>query len=212
MIRPFSRFADRTEGGKRLAALLERRGIDADSVLAVARGGLPVGRIVADALGADLDVTVTRTIGAPDTPELTIGSVAADGSLWLDDRLVDRLGVSNEYVTDAADREIEAARENRDRYRGDRDPPEYDGETVLVVDDGITTGTTIAACVEQARTAGAERVVVAVPVAPPDTVESLREVAEDAVAVMTPAGFGAVGRFYESFEQVSDEAAMDYLD
>lgn len=207
----FSTFADRTDAGERLAALLERRGVAADAVLAVPRGGLPVARIVADALDLPLDVVVARKIGAPTNPELAIGAVAADGSRWLNDALIDRLDVGAEYVERTAEREAENAREKRERYRGESVPAPVGG-TVLIVDDGIATGATTVACVRQARTNGAERVIVAVPVAPPDVVESLREEADDVIAVITPSSFGAVGRFYESFDQVPDEAAMAYLD
>ncbi|MFC7224506.1 phosphoribosyltransferase [Halalkalicoccus sp. GCM10025322] len=212
MTRTFSRFADRTDAGEHLADLLERRGIAAESVLAIPRGGLPVARVVADALDLPLDVVVARKLGAPTNPELAIGAVAADGSLWLNDALIDRLGVDGDYVDRTADREAENARRKRERYRGTPDPAPTEGGTVLVVDDGIATGATTIACVRQARAAGADRVIVAVPVAPPDVIERLREEADDVIAVITPSSFGAVGRFYESFEQVSDEEAMDYLD
>lgn len=211
MTRTFSRFADRADAGEHLADLLERRGITAESVLAVPRGGLPVARAVADALDLPLDVVVARKLGAPTNPELAIGSVAADGSLWLNDALIDRLGVDGDYVDRTAEREAENARRKRERYRGTSAPASAGG-TVLIVDDGIATGATTIACVRQARAAGADRVIVAVPVAPPDAVEWLREEADDVIAVITPSSFGAVGRFYESFEQVSDEEAMRFLD
>lgn len=201
MTRTFSRFADRTEGGERLAALLDRRGIDPDRVLAVAHGGVPVGEVVADALGADLDVVVARTLDAPGTPELTVGAVAAAGAdvaRWLDDGVIDHLGTSDEYLEDATARETDRAREHRDRYHEGSGSPTRGGEPVLIVNDGITTPATAAACVRAARAGGAERVVVAAPVAPPDTVESLREIADGVLAAMTPAGGGAVERFYES--------------
>lgn len=211
MTRTFSRFADRTEGGERLAALLDRRGIDPDRVLAVARGGVPVGGVVADALGADLDVAVTRTLDAPETPQLAVGAVAAAGAdvaRWLDDDVIDHLGTSDEYLEDATAHETDRARERRDRYHEGSDSPARGGEPVLIVDDGITAPAIAAACVRAVRAEGAERVIVGAPVAPPDTVESLREVADGALAAMTPAGGGAVGRFYESFEPVSEEEAL----
>lgn len=211
MTTSFSSFDDRIDAGKRLAALLQRRDVAADAVLAVPRGGLPVARVVADALDLPLDVVVARKLGAPTNPELAIGAVAADGSRWLNETLIDRLGVDASYVERTAEREAENAREKRERYRGEPAPATMGG-TVLVVDDGIATGATTIACVRQAREAGAERVIVAVPVAPPDVVESLREEADEVIAVITPSNFGAVGRFYESFNQVPDETAMAYLE
>lgn len=192
--------------------LLDRRGIDPDRVLAVARGGVPVGAVVAEALGADLGVAVVRTLDAPETPELTVGAVAVvdgDGSRWLADGVMDRLGVSEEHVENATARETDRARKRRERYPEAAGP---DGETVLIVDDGIAAPSTAAACVRAARAGGAERAVVAAPVASPDTVESLRDVADGAFAAMTPAGGGAIGRFYESFEPVSEEETRARLD
>lgn len=205
-------FADRTDAGEHLAALLDERGIAADLVLAIPRGGLPVGRAVADALSAPLDVAVARKVGAPGNPELAVGAVGPDGTLWRNDDLIARLDVSEGYVDSEAAREAEAAREKRARYRGDRDPLDLAGKTVLIVDDGIATGATAVACVRQAHAAGADRVIVAVPVAPPEAVSELRGEADEVIALSTPANFGAVGRFYRSFEQVPDGVAMTYLD
>lgn len=203
-------FRDRTDAGERLAATLIERGVDADIVLAVPRGGLPVGRAVADALDRPLDVVVARKLGAPGNPELAIGAVGADGATWLNDGLIDRLGVGEGYVERELERQAEVAREKRETYQ--HDPAELAGKSVLVVDDGIATGATTIACVRAAAAAGAERVVVAVPVAPPESVALLKEVADDVVCVETPFVFGAVARFYDSFPQVSDEEARSYLD
>jgi predicted phosphoribosyltransferase len=205
-------FVDRTDAGERLAAVLEDRGVDADVVLAIPRGGLPVGRAVADALDAPLDVVAARKIGAPGNPELAVGAVAADGTVWLNDEYIADLGVGDDYVDGAIDRERAAAREKVERYRGDRPPLDLRGKRVVVVDDGVATGATTIACLRQVRDAGAARVVLAVPVGPPDTLERLSGEADDVICVETPPQFGAVGQFYESFAQVSDEDAMTYLE
>lgn len=222
----FSRFADRTDAGEHLASLIERRGITADTVLAVANGGLPVARVVVDTLDASLDVIVARELDAPTNPELAIGAVTDDGALWLDDVVIEQLGVDSDQIERTAEREAEIAREKRERYQDndkdndndkDEDEDEEDsnafaGGTVLVIDDGIATRATTMACIRQVRGAGADRVVVAVPVAPPSVVESLLDEADDVIAVMTPSNFGTVGRFYESFDQVPAEAAMACFD
>ncbi|ADJ13644.1 phosphoribosyltransferase [Halalkalicoccus jeotgali] len=205
-------FADRTDAGERLADLLEDRGVSADRVLAIPRGGLPVGRAVADALSIPLDVIVARKVGAPDNPELAIGAVGADGSLWRNDALIHQLNVPEAYVESRAAREAQAAREKRDRYRGSRGPLDLAGEAALIVDDGIATGATAVACIRQARAGGARRVALAAPVAPPEVVADLETEADDVLALVTPADFGAVGRFYRSFDPVADEVAMGYLD
>ena len=205
-------FRDRRDAGRQVAELLEGHDIEPDVVLAVPRGGLPVGRAVADALGVPLDVVVARKLPAPGNPELAVGAVAADGTVWLNDGYVADLGVDESYVEQATEREREAAARKLARYRGDRPAPDLAGKVDAVVDDGLATGATVRACVRQVRDAGAARVVVAVPVGPPDTVERLREEADEVVCVETPPHFGAVGQFYESFPQVSDEEAMGYLE
>ena len=205
-------FSDRTDAGRRLAERLRERGVAADIVLAIPRGGLPVGRVVADALGLPLDVVASRKLSAPGNPELAVGAVAADGTVWLNDPFVAQLGLDRTGLEDAIDRERAAAREKVERYRGDRPPLDLRGRTALVVDDGVATGATTIACLRQVRDAGAARVVLGVPVGPPDAVARLEQEADEVVCVATPADFGAVGRFYDSFTQVSDEEAMGYLD
>ena len=208
--RPSDAFEDRSEAGHRLGEALAGRDTGADLVLAIPRGGLPVGRAVADALCLPLDVAVASKIGAPGNPELAIGAVASDGSVWIDEEAVDALGVDREYVEREREREARAAREKADRYRTD-EPPTVSGRTVIVVDDGAATGSTAIAAVRLLRARGADRIVVALPVAPPETVEELERVADEVVSLLTPASFGAVGRFYRRFDQVSDEEAIAYL-
>jgi predicted phosphoribosyltransferase len=205
-------FEDRTDAGAQLADLLVDSEVVADVVLAIPRGGLPVGRAVADALDAPLDIVAARKIGAPGNPELAIGAVAADGTVWLNDEYVERFGADQEYLDSAIDREQAAAREKVDRYRGDREPPAIADATVVIADDGVATGATTIACIRQVRNAGAARIVLAVPVGPPDTIERLHAEADEVLCVEAPPHFGAVGQFYESFAQVSDEEAMTYLE
>ncbi|WP_394739502.1 phosphoribosyltransferase [Natronococcus roseus] len=205
-------FANRSDAGDRLAAELEDRGIEADVVLGIPRGALPVARPVADALGADLGVVVARKLGAPSNPELAIGAVASDGSVWLNDDLVDRLGVSESYLEDVREREAANARKKADRYRGGEPLPELAGKRVVVVDDGVATGATAIACLRQVREAGAERVVLAIPVGAPDTIAALESEADEVIALVAPGNFRAVGQFYRDFGQVTDEEAVGYLE
>ena len=205
-------FADRTDAGEQLADLLEQRGVEADVVLAVPRGGLPLGRVVADRLDAPLDVVVAKKMGAPHNPELAIGAVGADGSAWINDDIVDRLGADDEYVEAEREQKAEEAREKGDLYREGQPVPDLEGERVLVVDDGVATGATTIACLRQVENAGAAHVVLAVPVGSPDSIERLRDEADEVVCVDAPPGFGAVGQFYRQFGQVSDDEARSYLD
>jgi putative phosphoribosyl transferase len=203
-------FSDRAEAGDVLAdALLEYAGTDS-VVLAIPRGGVVVGRAVADALGAPLDVVVPRKIGAPGNPELGLGAVAP-GVRVLDDRLVRSLHVTPEYL----EREIAAQEreiERRERaYREGRPPADVRGKVAIVVDDGIATGGTAAAALRWARDRGASKVVLAVPVAPVQSIAKLREDADRMVVLATPEPFLAVGEWYRTFNQTSDDEVVRLL-
>jgi len=205
-------FEDRNDAGEQLATVVEAHGVDADVVLAIPRGGLPVGRAVADRLGVPLDVVAARKLGVPGRPELAMGAVASDGTVWRNDALIADMDVGEDAIDAAIDRELAAAREKVERYRADRPPLELADKTVLIVDDGVATGATTIACIRQVNAAGAARVVLAVPVGPPDTIERLASEADEVIAVETPPHFGAVGQFYDDFTQVTDDEAVEYLE
>ena len=207
-----TRFADRTEAGKQLAEAIRDRGVDADVVLAIPRGGLPVGREVADAIDRPLDVIVASKVGAPWNPELAIGAVGSDGSAWFDESLIERHGIDAEYVERKRESVAEAAAEKEARYRGTEASTSLGGSTVLLVDDGAATGSTTIAAIRLARARDAATIVLALPVAPPDTLQTLRSEADDVICLLTPSWFGAVGQFYADFGQVSDEEAIDLLE
>jgi predicted phosphoribosyltransferase len=206
------RFEDRTEAGERLGEALREREIDVDIVLAIPRGGLPLGRAVADALEVPLDIVVAQKIGAPGNPEYAIGAVASDGSVWRNEGAFSGTGSDEEYFEREREKEAENARQKAERYRGDRPAPDLTGKTVAVVDDGVATGSTARACLRMLDGADADRVVLAIPVGPPDTVRELEEMVDEVVCLETPRGFMGVGQFYERFEQVTDEEAMAYLE
>jgi predicted phosphoribosyltransferase len=130
-------FKDRTDAGRQLADLLRDNDVEVDVVLGIPHGGLPVARPVADALDVPLDVVVVSKIGAPNNPELAIGAVASDGSIWRNDDLIDRIGVSEKYVERERESEAEAVRTKLERYGGTDEPPDLDGKRVLIVDDGL---------------------------------------------------------------------------
>ncbi|AXG09805.1 phosphoribosyltransferase [Haloplanus rubicundus] len=207
-----SRFKDRTEAGEQLGKALREREVDVDMVLAIPRGGLPLGRAVADVLDVPLDIVVASKIGAPGNPEYAIGAVASDGSVWRNERAFRGTGSDEEYFQQEKEKEAENARQKAERYRGERSEPDLAGKTVAVVDDGVATGSTVRACLEMLRKTDADRVVLAVPVGPPDTVRELRELADEVICLETPSSFRGVGQFYERFDQVSDEEAMAYFE
>lgn len=204
-------YADRTDAGERLGDALVDAGYEADVVLAIPRGGLPVARPVAERLDADLDVIVASKLGAPQNPELAIGAVAGDGSVWVNDRIVDEIGVDDRYLERQKAVEADAAREKVERYRSGESAPDLTDKKVVLVDDGIATGATAIACLRQITRANAAHVVLAVPVGPRGTIESLRDEADDVFCLDVPASFGAVGQFYSDFTQVSDDEALAIL-
>jgi putative phosphoribosyl transferase len=203
-------FADRIDAGERLAKGLTHLAGSECVVLAIPRGGVIVGEVIARELGAPLDVVVPRKIGAPGNPELAIGAVAP-GIRVLDPRMVGALGVTDRYL----DREIaeqEAEIERRQRaYRGGRPPRPVEGRVAIVVDDGVATGSTAVAALRWARARSAERVVLAVPVAPPQSLERLRAEADEVVVLETPQPFLAVGEWYRDFDQTTDEQVVSAL-
>jgi putative phosphoribosyl transferase len=196
-------FADRADAGARLAEVLAELELGPAVVLGIPRGGVVVAAPVARALGAPLDVVVPKKLGAPGRPELGIGAVAP-GIRVLDHGLIARLGVRDAYVeAEVARAEAEVERRTV-AYRGDRPPLDLTGVTAIVVDDGIATGGTARAALRWARRAGATRVVLAVPVAPPDVLASFGADADDVVALATPSWLRAVGEWYRDFRQVED--------
>lgn len=204
-------FEDRTDAGDQLAEKLVNSGIEADLVLAIPRGALPVARPVADRLGVPLDITVAKKLGMPGNPEFALGAAAADGSIWLNESVVEQYDVDEDYIERERDRAAETAREKVRKYRGTRPEPDVRDKTVIVIDDGVATGATARACLRQLRSAGAGRIVLAVPVGPATSLAELEQEADAVVALARPRDFGAVGAHYRDFDQVTDEEASAYL-
>jgi putative phosphoribosyl transferase len=203
-------FLNRVDAGKQLATALKFVGKNS-IVLAIPRGGVVVGFEVASALGVALDVIITRKIGAPGNPELAIGAVAEDGSVILDDDLVGRLMVSRSYISEEAERQRAEISRRLFSYRGNVPYPDLKGKEVIVVDDGVATGSTLKAALLSVRQKKATSVIVAVPVGPPDTVSELKKFADRVVCLMTPEPFYAIGEFYDDFSQTEDEEVIRLL-
>ena len=205
-------FSDRLEAGRRLAAALERHVGRRDAiVLALPRGGVPVGFMVARHLHLPLDVLIVRKLGIPGHEEYAMGAIASGGG-----PLIDRAVVAAQRVTPAevarvvALEQAELARRER-QYRGDRPPPDVAGRTVILVDDGLATGASMRAAVAVLRGRGPAAIVVAVPVAAREACAAMRLVADDVVCAFTPDPFHAVGIWYTDFEQTSDAEVHDLL-
>ena len=205
-------FEDRDEGGRRLAAELQPFAGRPDVVVVgLPRGGVPVAARVAEALGAPLDVIVVRKLGVPYQPELAMGAVGEDGTRVINDEIVRLAHVTPAELIAVEERERAELARRAERFRRGRPRLSLDGRHVIVVDDGIATGSTARAACAVARTDGAARVTLAVPVAPADWVRRLAGVADDYVAVSTPADFRAVGQFYRDFRPTSDDEVVELL-
>lgn len=207
-------FRDRQDAGRQLAGRLLRYRDERPVVLALPRGGVPVGYEVADALAAPLDIVIVRKLGAPEQPELGIGAVVDgdDPQAILNPELVRLLGVSEEYLSRELERQLEEIRRREQCYRGDRPRASVEGRTAIVVDDGIATGASMRAALRGVRRSRPARLVLAVPVAPLDTVEALRAEVDDLICLSTPEPFMAVGHHYEDFSQPTDEEVVELLE
>jgi putative phosphoribosyl transferase len=204
-------FADRREAGRRLAAELMGFVADRPVVLGLPRGGVPVAYEVARALDAPLDVLVVRKLGCPWQPELGLGAIGEGGVRLLNLDLIRRAQVSAPALEAVARREGQELERRVQHYRRGRPVVDLSGRTVLLIDDGLATGFTAKAGIEVVRRRGATRVVLAVPVAPPDTVAELSEVADEVVCLETPVRFGSIGAFYVDFSQTTDAEVAGLL-
>ena len=210
---PADRFADRVEAGRRLGEDLKARGLGAEGalVLGIPRGGVVTAAEVARVLGAPLDVALARKVGAPGNAELAIGAVGPDGSAVIDEDLARRVGATDEWLARAIERQQQEVAERELRFRGDRRPLDVAGREVIVVDDGVATGSTAVAVGRWLAGAGARRRILAVPVAPPQTVDRLGSAYDEVYVVATPLTFFAVGEFYADFRQVTDDEVRQLL-
>ena len=208
-------FADRRDAGRALAVVVRMeftRGIHNEPlVLAIPRGGVPVGRDVAAALGAELDLVVPRKIGAAANPEYGIGAVMPDGTLYLDPAAVAMTGSRPEYIEAEKAREMEEASRRLRAYRAGRPEPVVKGRSVVVVDDGIATGATMTVALRWVRSQRPAEVVAAAPMAPPSTVERLKGEADRVVCPNAVEPFYAIGAFYDDFRPVTDEEVQSIL-
>lgn len=207
-------FADRSDAGRQLAEALMKYKDARPVVLALPRGGVPVGYEVAKALECPLDVIVSRKLGAPFAPELAMGAVV-DGDnpeMVLNQDVIDAYEVSQEFLDREVEKELEEVARREEKYRLGREAVSVEDATVIVVDDGIATGASMRAAIRGVRRRPVARLVMAVPVAPASAIQSFAAEADEVVCLHAPEYFGAVGAFYEDFGQTTDEEVIGLMD
>ena len=207
-------FPNRREAGRRLAERLRHLRQEQPLVLALPRGGVPVGFEIAAALDAPLDIVLVRKIGVPWQPELALGAVVdgASPQVLINDKLAAELGIERAYIEGETARQLEEIERRRKLYLDGRPQTPIAGKTVVVVDDGIATGATMHIALRAVRKAGAGRIVLAVPVAPADTLAEFRAEADEIVCLSEPSPFIAVGAHYARFPQLEDEDVVSLLE
>lgn len=208
-----SKYPDRRAAGQALAARLGHcEHVPGVLVLALPRGGVPVAHEVARELGLPLDVFIVRKLGVPGHEELAMGAIASGGVRVLNRQVIDDLGLPEEAIEAVTAAELAELQRRERLYRAQRPPLDLLGRTVILVDDGLATGSTMRAAVAAVREQGAARVIVAVPVAPPDTCDMLAGQADEVICPLRPHGFEAVGQWYEDFAQTTDEEVRALLE
>jgi putative phosphoribosyl transferase len=207
------KFADREAAGRQLATRLAQLKDRQPVVLALPRGGIAVGFEIAQALAAPLDIVLVRKIGVPWQPELALGAVTDGASVetFIDEDLSKALDIPESYVQEETARQLEEIERRRSSYCAGRPPIAITGRTAIVVDDGIATGATMRVALRAVQRRNPAHLVLAVPVAPPETLAQLRKEADEVICLATPPMLGAIGFYYRDFHQMSDEEVTDLL-
>ncbi len=205
-------FSNREEAGKILGAKVKEKGYGKDSlVLGIPRGGVVVAKEVAKILKCELDIIIPRKLRSPFNPELAFGAISDDDSLVIDESLVSLLNISQEFIEQEKKTQLKEINRRRKKYNMDKLLPDMKGKTVILVDDGIATGATMKAGVISVKKKKPEKIIVAIPVASPQSVEELKEITDEVICLYAPSYFAAVGQFYTEFSQTSDDEVIEIL-
>lgn len=204
-------FRNREEAGRKLAERLRGRPLKSPLVLAIPRGGVVTGAVLAEALGAELDIVLSRKLRAPYQPELAVGAISEAGEIHLDEFAAADLGLTEELLEAERKRQLGEIARRKKLFRDVRPAAPIAGRSVIVCDDGIATGSTMIAALQAVRLHRAAEVILAVPVAPPDRLPAIARLCDVVICLLTPAAFWAVGEYYEDFRQVEDEEVVEIL-
>lgn len=205
------RFRDRADGGKQLGERLKGRALRNPLVLAIPRGGVATGLALARELGAELDVVLSRKLRAPDQPEYALGAIAENGQVTLNPGAAEASGATEDYLEEEKRHQLGEIARRKKLFRAVRPAARIAGRSVIVTDDGIATGSTMIAALQAVRAEHPHELIMAVPVAPPDRVAQMRRLCDEAVCLLTPGDFYAVGQFYDEFDTVEDEQVVHML-
>jgi putative phosphoribosyl transferase len=204
-------FLDRKDAARKLARKLRERKLHDPIVLAIPRGGVVTGAVLAQELGAELDIVLSRKLRAPDQPEFAIGAISEDGQIYINPRVSNLFGPTDDYLDQERRHQLAEIARRKKLFREVRPQAPIAGRSVIVTDDGIATGSTMIAALQIVKTQTPGEIIVAVPVAPPDRLEEIRRWCDDVVCLHSPETFWAIGQFYADFSQVEDEEVVEML-
>ena len=209
-------FPNRSEAGQKLAQKLkevlgEQKAVNKLLILAIPRGGVVIGRQIADLLECPMDVIITKKIGAPGNPELAIGAVGTVGEPVIDEALAERVGADEDYLKNKIEKIKKNIEVQEKEFRQDKLPLDLKNKMVVITDDGVATGSTIKAAIEVVRQSNPQKIIVAIPVIARDALKEIENLADEVIYLEAPELFFAVGQFYQEFEQVSDETVKKLL-
>eukprot|EP01132_Coremiostelium_polycephalum_P010267 gene10267-12594_t len=207
---PTIRFLNREQAGSKLCSLLEKYKDDKDAIIvALPRGGVPVAFEISKKLNLPLDIVAPRKIGCPDNKEYAIGAIAENGQGYIDEDIVKMLGIDRGYINSEIERQRKESKRRLEVYRGKRPPVNFTNKTIILVDDGIATGSTMKAAIESVKCKYPKRIIVAVPVTPPDVIQEILSLGIDKFeCIQAIPEFGAVGNYYVDFQQTEDETVI----
>jgi len=202
-------FVDRKDAGKKLSVVLEKFKDENPVVLAIPRGGIVTAYETIKKFGYEWDLIIPRKIGLPHNKEIAIGAVSLDGTYILNEEYIDMLNISQEYIEKEIFDQIDEIKRRLNKYKGNEKFPDIKDKTVIIIDDGIATGFTIKAAIKSIKKHHAKKIILAVPVAPQDTISILEKIADEVICLMVPDEFYSVGSHYKKFEQTTDEEVIN---